>query len=646
MYLEYWGLAEKPFVNAPDPKFLFETRQHAGALRQLEIAVTERLGGALLTGVVGSGKTMLAHALCDRLDPDRYQSVFLSHAQPDPLELQLSIAIALGEDSLPVNRSELLATTILSRIEDRLVENARSGMDTLLVIDEAHLLVGADTFEQLRLLLNYQFEDRPLLTLLLVGQPELQERVDRIGQFEQRIGMKCYLKGLTREEAERYIIHRLHVAGREEPIFTRAALDLAFEFSEGIPRLINRLCALSLAAAFQEKKPVVDEALLWAQVRNVTSGQIPLPAREETVGATEVRQTASVPAGITDSPEAAMPSLPEEVGEGAGSRLKFDDDSSLDVRDLYAHALVVTKGIFNRARQGEPIEPTVLISLIERLAKAIEDDEGPLMELFFQNGGADYRYARPVNVCILMLKIGLSRGLKYDELIQLGLCGLLHDVGLVKAVPHRHRSGADSEPGRAEERLAGSFGLEDVISQPRVLTDEEREELKKHPRYTREIVQAIDGIDPMVAGILYQHHEQFNGSGYPDGLEGDHIHPFAQLTALCCFYEALTHPRKHRGKRLPDQAMEVVTALAGKDFDPDLVVDFVRRIGIYPVGWWVELTTGHVGRVRGLNPQAATRPIVELMYDSGGNKLAVPEMVDLSQTPIDRVQRMIDVPVG
>lgn len=647
MYLEYWGLAEKPFVNTPNPKFLFETRQHAGALRQLEIAVEERLGAALLTGVVGSGKTMVAHALCDRLSPERYRSVILSHPQPDPLELLLSAAIALGEDSLPSAQSELLATTILSGIERRLLENARSGMDTLLVIDEAHLFEGLDTFEQLRLLLNFQLEDRPLLTLLLVGQPELQARVDRIGPFEQRIGMKCYLKGLSREESELYVVHRLRVAGREEPAFTPAALDLLFEFSEGIPRQINRLCALGLAEGSLEEAPVVDEALVWKQVRNLTSGEIPLPAREEMAAAGEVGPIAAAVPALPGSPVAASPPSPEEIGRGEASppeEIARGEASPLDARHLYAHALVVTRGIFNRARNGDPIEPTVLVSLVERLAESIKEEEDPIMELFFRHGGRDYQYAHAVNVCILILKIGLSMELKHEELIRLGLCGLLHDVGLVKAVPIRHRTGTPAEWGGPGERLAGSLGLDEVIRQPRVLTDEEREELRRYPLYTREIVESIDGIDPLVAGILCQHHERFNGQGSPEGLEGKLIHPHAQLTALCCVYEALTHPRKHRGKRLPDEAMEVVTEQAGKHFDPDLVVDFVRRIGIYPVGWWVELSTGEVGRVTGLIPRAATRPIVEVMFDSGGKKLAEPKLVDLSRTPVDRVRRMIDVP--
>lgn len=650
MYLDYWGLKEKPFVNTPDPKFLCETRQHMAALQQMEIAVEERMSAAMLFGVPGTGKTLIANTLSERLDSDRFATYVISRPQSEPIELLLAIAMALGDDSLPMNRSELLVTAILSSIERSIESNRDKGQDSVLIIDEAHLLKNEDVLEQLRLLLNLQLTDRPLLTLLLFGQPELQKSIDRVEQLEQRIGMKCSLQGLTRQESEVYINHRLKIARREEPVFNSSALDLVFEFSSGIPREINRLSVLCLIAGASEKSPVVDERIAWDQVRNLTSGEFSLTTLQESgiaagKGDTVVVEEAMAAAGEEAMPEAGEEEVPvtldQALAEAAGEGMPA---VTLRQRpeELYEHAMVVTKGIFNRARHSEEISSEVMTVLMNRLIDDLARGSEQMMELFFQTYSDDYLHVHAVNSAVLNIVFGLHLKLGQEELIRVGLCGLLHSIGLVKSVEHKHwvRSSTGGIP--FGDTMVRSLGLDKIVEQPRVLTEEERGKLRNEPVYAREIIESIPDIDPQVADIIYQHRERADGEGYPEGLAGEEIHPHAQLTSLCCVFEALTHPRRHRGKRFPDEAIEILTDQAGKNFNPDLVAKLINCFGVYPVSWWVELSTGEVGKVIRVNQRFPMRPVVEILFDSKGKRLAQPKLIDLSEVKHDRIVRMIE----
>lgn len=650
MYLEHWGLNTKPFVNAPDPRFLYGTSQHTGALHQLEFAVAEQMSAALLTGMPGIGKTLIALTLRDRLDPAQFAVFMISHPNPDPLELLLSIALEMGEESLPLTRSELLTPVIISSIKQRLEENRIGGREAVLIVDEAHLLKGVEVFEHLRMLLNLQLGDRPLLTLLLIGQPELYQSIDRIGQLEQRVGVKCSLKGLTREETERYISHRLNVAGREKPIFNPGAMDLVFEFSAGIPREINRLSVLCLLAGFLEDSHEIDETIVWAQVRNLTSGEIPIAALQE-ADLNQVRGPVAVPAtgekprspvvGIEGSPAItdAEPLTGSEIvsPETDGITLLIQN-----TEELYSHALSITRGVYGRARRGESIDHSVIEAMVKRLTDHMVDSPEPMMELFFESSTEDYLCVHAVNTTILNLLLGSNMGLDHDDLQKVGLSGLLHAIGLVKAVEYRHWVGPSAVAAPSIDSMGSILGLDEIINQPRSLTEEERAELKNGPLYARETVTSISGIDPQVADIVYQHKERVDGEGYPEGLEGEEIHPHAQLISVCCVFEALTHPRKHRGKRFPDEAARMITLLAGRQFNPELVTELIRYVGFFPVSWWVELSTGEAGRVVKVNPRAPTRPVVEVMFNSTGKRLAQPKLVDLARTPHDRILKMID----
>ena len=269
MYEKYWGLTRKPFENTPDPEFLYNSSQHEEALARLLYAIRERKGACVLTGVFGCGKTVLGQMLLRELSADRYRIAFINYPLLDHIEFLLSIAKSLGSQDLPTKKSEVLLNFVLESLNNTLLDNSRDGKDSVIIIDEAHIIQDAQIFESLRLLLNFQLPSRFLLTLLLFGQPELREHIEANKQLEQRIAIKCHLSNLSLKDTGAYITHRLKVAGREEPTFTQKAVECIYEHTGGIPRRINRLSDICLLAGFSKAVDRIDESVVLEEVKGL-----------------------------------------------------------------------------------------------------------------------------------------------------------------------------------------------------------------------------------------------------------------------------------------------------------------------------------------------------------------------------------------
>src|SRR3989338_1880768 len=268
MYTEYCGLQRKPFDNTPDPEFLYRSSQHEEALARLLYAVRERKGLAVLTGVFGCGKTVLGQELLRELSEDRYRIGFINYPLLSHIEFLLAIAKSLGGYDLPTKKTEVLVNFVLDSLNSVLLNNARDGKDSVIIIDEAHAIEDNQIFESLRLLLNFQLPDRFLLTLLLSGQPELREKLDLNKQLAQRVAIKCHLANLDLKDSIGYIIHRIKVAGRDEPIFTKEAMEAIYEHAGGIPRRINRLCDMCLLSGFAKNLSQINEAIVLEEARD------------------------------------------------------------------------------------------------------------------------------------------------------------------------------------------------------------------------------------------------------------------------------------------------------------------------------------------------------------------------------------------
>jgi type II secretory pathway predicted ATPase ExeA len=261
MYEKYWNLNEKPFENTPDPKFLYLSSQHEEALSRLIYVVKQNKGAGLLTGVFGCGKTVLGKALINSLEKDIYKIAYLANPNLEPIDLLRMLLYYLGEENPSLQKSDCLIA--LERI---LENNRKDGRKTVFIIDESHI-ISPQVFEEIRLLLNYQAEEEFLITILLLGQPELKTKIDNNKQLSQRIALRYSLEGLSEEEVKEYINHRLKIAGsKNSNIFTQEAISLIHQRSGGIPRRINQICDMSLLTGFSKHvenitKEIVEEAI-------------------------------------------------------------------------------------------------------------------------------------------------------------------------------------------------------------------------------------------------------------------------------------------------------------------------------------------------------------------------------------------------
>lgn len=254
MYERYWNFKHKPFENTPDPKFLFLSSQHQEALFKLRYAIEDGKGAAVLTGEYGCGKTLLTRVLVKELDEERYDIGLLTNPRWKADEMLKEILYQLGHELATTEKAALLHTLN----DEVLFKNFKNGRSTVIIIDEAQMITDFETLEELRLLLNFQLDDKFLLTLILSGQPELNPIIDNIPQFEQRVAVRHHLTGLSPEDTRDYIQYRLTIAGREDEIFTPSAIQRVYELTRGTPRKINNLCDICLLIGFTRKAALID----------------------------------------------------------------------------------------------------------------------------------------------------------------------------------------------------------------------------------------------------------------------------------------------------------------------------------------------------------------------------------------------------
>jgi type II secretory pathway predicted ATPase ExeA len=261
MFEQFFGLSAKPFGKTPDPSFLYESQQHREALARLEYSVDEK-ELALLVGDIGSGKTTLSRALIDRVAESR-PVVLLINPRLTPTQLLRSIARGLELEPARFRND------LLDQLHTKLYELYEQKREPVLIIDEAQLIPSKATFDEIRLLTNFQLDDQNLLSVVLVGQPELEERLERAAYepLRQRIGMRYSLGPLSPAETFQYIEHRLRVAGGARNPFSAAAMEEIHALSGGVPRLINTLCTTALLDAFGEDAETIDPARVASAAR-------------------------------------------------------------------------------------------------------------------------------------------------------------------------------------------------------------------------------------------------------------------------------------------------------------------------------------------------------------------------------------------
>ena len=259
MYEEFYGLSAPPFSITPDPRYLFFSRRHREAFEHMLYGITQRKGFIQITGEVGAGKSTLCRAILEELG-DGYATALIFNPVMSGIQLLRSILHELDLDDHGNDRLRLTR-----RLNEFLLARVQAAQDVVLFIDEAQDL-SDEMLEEVRLLSNLETDDRKLLQIVLLGQPELRERLERpeLRQLRQRITVRYHLGPIDAEETEAFIRHRLSVAGSNgRPAFTPRAVRTIHRRSRGVPRLINAICDKTLLAGYVEGR----DLLGWWQVQ-------------------------------------------------------------------------------------------------------------------------------------------------------------------------------------------------------------------------------------------------------------------------------------------------------------------------------------------------------------------------------------------
>jgi len=366
MYTSFFGLNEKPFTITPDPRYLFMSERHGEGLAHLVYGVTESGGFIQLTGEVGTGKTTLVRTLLGQI-PAEVDIALILNPQLTAIEFLTAICEEL-KIALPEDKGS--AKALVDALNHHLLDAHARGRRTILLIDEAQNL-AEDVLEQLRLLTNLETAKQKLLQIILIAQPELREKLaqNNLRQLAQRVTGRYHLEPLSRDEADKYIDHRLRVAGALTEIFDSRARREVFRLSGGVPRVMNVICDRALLGAYSRETRTVNKRLV-RRAANEVSGQ-PLPpafmkfavpiisviglmvlgaAIWAMVDREPDASIAAIPAAATTQPEAATAaaiedSRPESIDAEPGLEVQLGELESTQGADSGIAALLALWGI-------------------------------------------------------------------------------------------------------------------------------------------------------------------------------------------------------------------------------------------------------------------------------------------------------------
>lgn len=267
MYESFYTLTKKPFTITSNPNFLYLSENHKEALAHLVYGIKHRVGFIEITGEIGAGKTTVCRALLNQLD-QKTKTAFIFNSNLSELQLLQTIIDDLGIRPSGKNKGSMFAD--LNRF---LIDQLSLGNNVVIIIDEAQNL-SKKLLEQVRMLSNLEAENEKLLQIVLVGQPELRDKLrdPELRQLHQRIGVRYHIRALSKADVGQYITHRLSVAGssyKSGPFFDDKAIDAVYEYSKGIPRLINVVCDKALLHGFVLETQRITSDLVHQSIREI-----------------------------------------------------------------------------------------------------------------------------------------------------------------------------------------------------------------------------------------------------------------------------------------------------------------------------------------------------------------------------------------
>ncbi|MGE5396122.1 MAG: HD-GYP domain-containing protein [Chitinophagales bacterium] len=286
----------------------------------------------------------------------------------------------------------------------------------------------------------------------------------------------------------------------------------------------------------------------------------------------------------------------------------FDSAEIVDVisEETRLETTIMVKNSFQALEYKQRMNIRAVKDTVEHLIDELLSNREIMINLVDIRTFDDYTFSHSVNVCVLSLMTGITRGFHQLKLMELGVGALLHDIGKI--------------------RLA-----RELISKPGELTREEYMEIKRHCEYGYDILRNYDEMPLLSAHIAFQHHEQWHGKGYPRGLVGEEIHDYARIVAVADVYDALLADRPYRPAYSVNQAVTIISRMANVQLDPRSVASLVANIAIFPVGSVVKLNTGEIGIIMDVNKDSPTRPIIRVVFDRFLTRLKQPHEIDLTR---------------
>lgn len=292
------------------------------------------------------------------------------------------------------------------------------------------------------------------------------------------------------------------------------------------------------------------------------------------------------------------------------------NDEVARARKIHAKAREAVVSMFGEARLGRAVDVAGAGELVDEINQSIARNSSALLSLARLKGKDDYTYLHSVAVCALMVALGRQLGLKGEQLRDVGMAGLLHDVGKM-LIP------------------------EEVLNKPGRLTDEEFEQVKQHPVKGWELLQASPNICDIAKEVCLHHHERVDGTGYPDRLSGEALTLVSRMGAVCDVYDALTSNRCYKSGWEPGEALRKMAEWRNGHFDETVFHAFVKTVGIYPTNTVVKLKSGRLAVVLDQSDKSLLTPVVKVFFSTRSNTRITPELVDLAKSP-DSIAGMED----
>jgi general secretion pathway protein A len=320
-YLEFYGLHQEPFSNAPVSRFYFDTNQHQRALLRLRRITDEMKGLAVLLGDIGAGKTTLARKMLESLPEDQYEAALLViiHSGITANWLLKRIAQQLGVQNPAEEKLQLL-----SQLYRRLLQIAEQGKKAVVLIDEAQMLQTRELMEEFRGLLNLELPEKKLITFVFFGLPEIEDNLKLDPPLQQRVALRWRLDALDQESCSKYVEHRIKMAGGTKAIFDTDAVRAIYEYSNGIPRLINTIADNALFEGFILKAPLIPRDV----IENIAVDMGLSKSRKR-----ELRVVSSVDSEPETSAEESFEDVGTAVNENTAEH-SFERENAEDVQDI------------------------------------------------------------------------------------------------------------------------------------------------------------------------------------------------------------------------------------------------------------------------------------------------------------------------